>query len=52
MLMQQPTPVVKARDTMLICDQFYAKAEEARIYEAHFHFGSGQCRMEDGDIRW
>lgn len=43
---------LKAMDTVLICDQFYAKAQEAHTYEAHFHFGPGQCRIEDGSIRW
>lgn len=43
---------LKEMDTVLICDQFYAKVGETHTYEAYFHFGPGECRLENGCVYW
>lgn len=43
---------LKALNAALVCDEFYTADSDRHTYEANFHFGPGECRLENGCLTW
>lgn len=43
---------LKPLGAALICDAFYTADDSPHTYEANFHFGPGQCRLEGSRVTW
>lgn len=43
---------LKEMNAALICDSFYLANDARHGYEANFHFGPGECRLEENRVLW